>query len=347
MKEKKKIMEAKLQRTWRVVVTDYIEQDLDWERAHLAHWREIEFEAFQLKQAPEAEIIPAVKDADILVVNMMPLPRRIIQALDRCRLVIRHGVGYDNIDVAALTERGILFINVPDYCVEEVAEQTVMLLLNCARRFALQQQAMQQSVASGEWQFKAVTPIYCLSGKTLGIVGCGRIGSMVFRITKGFQMRYLICDPYLTPERKAELGITTVPLAETLKGADFLTIHTPLTAETHHLIGQAELRLMKPSAFLINTARGGIVDEAALIRACQEGWIAGAAIDVYEHREPPQPDSPLLKIKNIYFTPHLAWYSVESEWRIREKIIENIVRMVSGQLPYNIVNPEVLNKVPS
>lgn len=339
-------MEAKFQRTWRVVVTDYLEQNLDWERAQLARWREIEFKAFQLKQAREAEIIPAVKDADILVVNMMPLHRRIIKALDRCRLVIRHGVGYDNIDVAALTERGILLINIPDYCIEEVAEQTVMLLLNCARKFALQQQAMQQSVASGEWQFKAVTPIHCLSGKTLGIVGCGRIGSMVFRMTQGFRMNYLICDPYLTQERKAELGITTIPLAEALHGSDFLTIHTPLTAETHHMIGEVELRLMKPSAFLINTARGGIVDEAALIRACQERWIAGAAIDVYEHREPPLPDDPLLKVENIYFTPHLAWYSVESEWRIREKILENIVRMVSGQLPANIVNPEVLIRLP-
>ncbi len=333
------------QRTWRVVVTDYLEQNLDWERAQLAAWSEINFEAFQLKQATDAEIIEAIKHADILVVNMMPLHRQIIEALEHCQLVIRHGVGYDNIDVAALTERGIIFINIPDYCVEEVAEQTVMLLLHCARRFAQQQQAMQRSVAVGEWRYDAVEPIYRFSGKTLGIVGCGRIGSTVLRMTQGFRMNYLICDPYLAPERKAELGIITVPLTAVLEDADFVTLHTPLTAETYHLIGEAELHQMKSTAYLINTARGGVVDEAALIRACQEKWIAGAAIDVYEHREPPMPDSPLLKVENIFFTPHLAWYSVESEWRIREKILENIIRMVSGQLPHHIVNAEVLKRL--
>ncbi len=330
-------------RNWRVVVTDYIEKNLDWERAQLAAHPEIIFEAFQLKQASASEVIPAVKSADILVVNMMPLHRPVIEALDHCHLVIRHGVGYDNIDVAALTERGIIFINIPDYCVEEVAEQTVMLLLACARKFGFQQQALDESVAIGEWRFEMVEPIYRLSGTTLGIVGCGRIGSTVLRMTQGFRMNYLVCDPYLTPERQAELGIIPVPLAEVLKGSDFVTIHTPLTSETYHLIGEAELRWMKPRAFLINTARGGIVDQAALIRACQEGWIAGAAIDVYELREPPSPDDPLLKLDNIYCTPHLAWYSIESEWRIRQKIVDNIIRMVSGQLPDNIVNPEVLN----
>lgn len=327
---------------WKIVVTDYIEKDLNWETEQFNKMPEVSFEAFQLKHASEDQVIEKVNDADILVVNMTQMNEQVIESLQKCKLVIRHGVGYDNVNVAELTKRGIVFINIPDYCIEEVAEQTVMHLFNCARKFQFQQKSMRQSVEKGEWQFEAVYPIHQLSYKTLGIIGCGRIGSMVFRMMQGFQMKHLICDPYLTEEKKAELGIATVPLETVLRESDFLTIHTPLNEETRHLVGERELQLMKPTAFVVNTARGGILDENAIIKACQEGWIAGAAIDVYEYREPPQKKSKLLEIENITLTPHLAWYSVESEWKIREKIMENINRMIEGKLPNNIINPETL-----
>ncbi len=329
-------------KTWKIVITDYIEQDLNWEKEQLDKLPDVHFSAFQLKHAPEEQVIEKVKDADIIVVNMVQLNQRVIGSLQNCKLVIRHGVGYDNVNVPELTKRGILFINIPDYCIEEVAEQTVMHLFNCARKFRFQQQAMQLSVEKGVWEFEAVYPIYQLNYKTLGIIGCGRIGSMVYRMMQGFQMKCLICDPYLTEERKSELGISTVSLEKALKESDFVTIHTPLNDETRHLVGEKELRLMKPTAFIVNTARGGILDENAVIKACQEGWIAGAAIDVYEFREPPHKKSKLLEVPTINLTPHLAWYSFESEWKIREKILENIMRMIAEELPHNIINTDVL-----
>ncbi|HEX9973094.1 MAG TPA: C-terminal binding protein, partial [bacterium] len=289
-------------RRWKIVVTDYIETDLNWEQEELKKNPDVAFEIFQLKQAPENHVFEKVKDADIIVINMVQVNERLIASLQKCQLIIRHGVGYDNVNVPELTKRGIIFINIPDYCIEEVAEQTVMHLFNCARKFTFQQQSMRQSVEQGEWQFEAVYPIHQLSYKTLGIIGCGRIGSMVFRMMQGLKMKYLICDPYLTRERKMELGIETVPLETALKNADFVTIHTPLNQETRHLVSESELRMMKPTAFIINTARGGILDENAVIKACQEGWIAGAAIDVYEFREPPQKKSKLLDVETINLT---------------------------------------------
>ncbi len=334
----------KKNKSWKVVVTDYIEKDLNWEQEQLANRPDVSFEAFQLKHALEAEIIEKIQDADILVVNMVQLSPPIIESLRQCQLIIRHGVGYDNVNVPELTKRGIIFINIPDYCIEEVAEQTVMHLFNCARKFPMQQRSMRQSVEQGEWRFQAVYPIYQLSYKTLGIIGCGRIGSMVYRMMQGLHMKHLICDPYLTDARKAELGIETISLEQLLRESDFVTIHTPLNQETRHLVGEKELHMMKPTAFIINTARGGILDENAVIQACQEHWIAGAAIDVYEYREPPHKKSKLLDVENIILTPHLAWYSVESEWKIREKIMANIHKMIAGKLPDNIINPEVLSQ---
>jgi D-3-phosphoglycerate dehydrogenase len=295
-----------------------------------------------LKHASEEQLVEKVHDADIIVVNMAQINERVINALDNCQLIIRHGVGYDNVDVAALTRKGIILINIPDYCVEEVAEQTVMLIFNCARKFIRQQESMARSVEKGQWDFDLVYPIYQVSDKTLGIIGCGRIGSTIFRMMKGFNMRYLICDPYLTEARKRELGITTVSMNEVLSESDIITIHTPLNDETRHLISEAQLKLMKQTAFIINTARGGILDEDAIVKACQQGWIAGAALDVYEFREPPNKNSKLLAVENITLTPHLAWYSVESEWKIRKKIIENIKLFIEGKKLINVINPEVL-----
>jgi D-3-phosphoglycerate dehydrogenase len=326
----------------KIVVTDYIEEDLNWEREQLRSSPSVTFDAYQLKHAPEDQLVEKVRDADIIVVNMAKFNARVINALENCQLIIRHGVGYDNVDVAALTRKGITLINIPDYCVEEVAEQTVMLIFNCARKFIRQQESMTRSVEKGQWDFDLVYPIYQISDKTMGIIGCGRIGSTVFRMMKGFNMKYLICDPYLTEARKNELGIKTVPLNEVLIESDIVTIHTPLNDETRHLISEAQLKTMKQTSFIINTARGGILDENAIVKACQQGWIAGAALDVYEFREPPNKKSKLLAVENITLTPHLAWYSVESEWKIRKKIIDNIKLFIEDKKLINIINPEVL-----
>jgi D-3-phosphoglycerate dehydrogenase / 2-oxoglutarate reductase len=322
--------------TPRVVVTDYIEPDLEWERKQLAAFP-VTFEAFQLKFASREDLLSRVGDADVLVVNMVKIDREVVQNLRSCKLIIRHGVGYDNIDVPAATEHGIQVCYVPDYCREEVAEQAMMLLLLCRRRFTQQQESLELSVKKGQWDFSNVGAIRRFSGTRAGIVGCGRIGSLVVGMLRGFGIEVTVHDPYLSERRQLELGIRCMPLEEVLRDADMVTVHPALTHETKYMIGERELRMMKPTAILVNTARGGIVNAEALARACKEGWIAGAGIDVFE-REPPEDDFVLRGIPNVIVTPHLSWYSEDAGLSIREKIMEDILRYLDGRPPRFPIN---------
>jgi len=315
----------------KVVITDYIEPDLDWEAAELAR-RGVEFHYYQLKFAPLADIIAATRDADVVIVNMVPVTADLIAGFERCKLVIRHGVGYDNVDVAALERAGIPLCYIPDYCVEEVAEHAISLILACARKLVTSRQVLDDSSARGRWDFSPLIPIFRMMGKTLGIIGCGRIGSRVYQRLASFGFNFLVCDPYLTSERKRELGIEVVDHDTVFRNADFITIHTPLTGETRHMVNARTLALMKPTAYLVNTARGPMVDAGALAAAVRTGAIAGAAIDVYD-REPPPPDHPLFGLPNVILTPHLAWYAEEGGWRIRELIILEIDRFLAGLPP--------------
>lgn len=327
----------------KIVVTDYIESDLGWEREQLAQSPVI-FEALQLKFTSQENLLSQIADADALVVNMVGMTREVLRNLHRCKLIIRHGVGYDNIDVPAATDLGIQVCYVPDYCREEVAEQAMMLLLTCRRRFTRQQECLEASVEKGQWDFSRVIPVRRFSGTKAGIVGCGRIGSLVVNMLRGFGIHVMVHDPYLTERRQAELSIRCMPLDELLSHADMVTIHPSLTHETQYMIGERELRLMKPTAILVNTARGAIVDVHALARACKEGWIAGAGIDVFE-KEPPDADFVLRGIPNIILTPHLAWYSEDAGWSIREKIMEDIRRYLEGRPPRFPINKPVVKGV--
>jgi D-3-phosphoglycerate dehydrogenase len=315
----------------KVVVTDYIEPDLNWEAQEMAR-RGLELLTYQLKFAPHSDVIAATREADVVIVNMVPITPEIILAWEKCRLVIRHGVGYDNVDVAALEKAGIPLCYIPDYCAEEVAEQAIALLLACGRRLAGSRRALDISSARGAWDFAEAVPIYRMAGQALGIIGCGRIGSLVYRKLKSFGFKFLICDPYLSAERKEELGIEVVDKGTVFRHADFITIHTPLTLETRHIVNDQTLGMMKPTAYLVNTSRGMMVDMEALAKALERGAIAGAGIDVYDI-EPPPPDSPLFRLPNTLLTPHLAWYSEDSGRRIRELIVMEIDRFLAGQAP--------------
>jgi len=315
----------------KVVVTDYIEPDLDWEAREMAQ-RGVEFRTHQLKFAPTTEVVAATRDADLVIVNMVPITPEVVSQWEKCRLVIRHGVGYDNVDVKALAQAGIPLCYIPDYCAEEVAEQAIALLLACGRKVVSSRRVLEASSARGSWDFSEVVPIFQMAGKTLGVIGCGRIGSLVYRKLKSFGFKFLICDPYLPEERKRELGIEVVDCETLLRNADFVTIHTPLTAETRHLMNARTLGMMKPTAYLINTARGQMVDAAALADAVRNGVIAGAGIDVYDI-EPPRPDFPLFGLPTVILTPHLAWYSENAGRRIRELIVLEIGRFLAGQSP--------------
>jgi D-3-phosphoglycerate dehydrogenase len=315
----------------KVVVTDYIEPDLEWESRELAR-RGIEFQTHQLKFAPTNDVIAATRDADVVVVNMVPVTPELIGGWEKCKLVIRHGVGYDNVNVAALEAAGIPLCYIPDYCAEEVAEQAIALIMACGRRLEASRKVLDESSARGRWDFAGVIPIFRMSGQTLGIIGCGRIGSRVYLKLQSFGFKFLICDPYLSAERQRELGIEVVDKETIFRESDFITIHTPLTLETRHIANAQTLAMMKRTAYLVNTARGPMVDCDALADALRRGVIAGAAIDVYD-REPPAPDFPLFGAPNAILTPHLAWYSEDAAWRIRELILLEIDRHVAGEPP--------------
>jgi D-3-phosphoglycerate dehydrogenase len=324
----------------KIVVTDYIEDNLDWEAEELAKEEGVVFEAHQLKFVPVEELLEKIRDADVILVNMVKMTPEVIGALEKCQLIIRHGVGYDNVDIAAATARGIRVGYVPDYCANEVAEQAVALILACWRKVFPGRKLLENCSAAGKWDFEPIYPIHSLSGKTVGIVGCGRIGSLVLKKLSGFDVHVLICDPYLSEERQQELGVTPTDLDTVLSEADVITLHVPLTNETRRFISEPQLRRMKETAYLINTSRAGALDTEAVCRALRENWIAGAGIDVYD-KEPPDPELELFRLENATLSPHLGWYSEEAGWSIREKILEDFRRFLSGQPPRFLINPEV------
>ncbi len=325
----------------KVVVTDYIEPDMDWEAARMEK-RGVDFAALQLKFHSEEEVIAAVRDADVIVVNMVPMTARVIDSLTQCKRIIRHGAGYDNVDVAACTAKGIPLAYCPDYCMDEVAEQAVALIFACARQVPQGRKVLDDSIARGQWDFTPVAKCYRMAGKRLGIIGCGRIGSKVLEKMRHFGFEeVLVCDPYLSLQRLKELEITTVSQERVFREADYITIHTPLTDETRHMANRETLAMMKPTAYLVNTSRGPMVDHEALAEALREKRIAGAGIDVYD-TEPPEQTYPLLDLENAILTPHLAWYSEDAGWKIREDIVEDIDRALEGRPPRWCVNKEVL-----
>lgn len=322
-----------------VVVTDYVEPDLDWEEEQ-ARGLNIDFKYYQYKNASADELISICSEAEVVVVNMAKFTSQVIKGLKKTRLIIRHGIGYDNVDVTALNEQGILLGYIPDYCVREVAEQAIMLMFACQRKLVSQLNILRRSVELRQWEFQPINPIFRFSGKTVGIVGLGRIGSTVFRMLQGMDVKILVCDPYLSEARKHELGVDPIPLNNLLQDSDIVTIHCPLNwDETYHMFDAPQFKIMKNSAILINTARGGIVNLLALDQALRAGEISLAGIDVYE-TEPPPADLPLLHNEKAICSPHLSWLSEEASWNIREKIMNDIQRYCVGLPPVHQVNRE-------
>jgi D-3-phosphoglycerate dehydrogenase len=321
-------------------ITDYIEPDLLWEEEecrrlgiHLAY--------YQLKDAPPGEIIQHVKDADIVLVNMARFSAEVIEGLPSVQLILRHGVGYDNVDVAAATARGIIFANEATASSEDVAEHAVMLILETYKKKNFQNKLLKGWVESREWRSQEIAPLHRLSGKTLGIVGCGNVGSRVIKKMKNFGLDVIICDPYLPQKRLDELGIIHTPFEELIKKCDIVSIHVPVTEETRGMFNQTAFSRMKRSAVVINTARGPIVKTADLIQALKDGTISGAGLDVFD-KEPPDPELELLSMDNAVISPHIAWYSEEGGWDIRSMIMADVRGFLSGKPPRYVVNPEVL-----
>ena len=323
-----------------IKITDYIERELDYEKAEMTKLG-VDFSYYQLKTASPEELIKYFRDADFLVVNMARMTPEVMAGLDNVKVIIRHGIGFDNLNLPAATENGIICANEPTASSEDVAEQAIMLMLAVYRKLFIQIDILKDSVARHLWVFDRIYPVYRMGGKTLGIVGCGNIGSIVLRKMRSFGMRILVCDPYMSGERKKELGIELTPLETLLKESDIVTIHVPVTNETRGMFKADLFRLMKKSAILINPARGPVVNVHDLAEALRNKMLAGAGIDVYEF-EPPHPDYELLGLDNVILTPHLAWYSEEGGWDIRVLIVEDLKRCLAGKPPKSVVNPEVL-----
>ena len=292
--------------------------------------------------ATEDEIIEAAKDADAIITWGAQITRRVMEALPKCKVIVRYGVGFDTIDVGAATDNDILVVNVPDFCWEEVSNHAITLLLACAKKLALLNDLTKQGLWAESKQAQA--PMGSIYGQTLGIIGCGNIGRMTARKAQCFGLKILGYDPYLDKSLAKESGITLVSLPELLKESDFVAVHTLLNEETWHLIGEKEFKQMKPTAYFINTSRGSVVDEPALIKALQEKWIAGAALDVFE-KEPVDSDNPLLKMDNVVVTPHSASYSDVAFKRLRTSVGQEAARVLSGRWPKNVVNKTVKPKV--
>lgn len=289
--------------------------------------------------ATEDEIVAAGRDADALIAQYAPLTASAIARLPHCRIIARYGIGVDNIDVGAATARGIWVTNVPGFCATELAEHTLALILSFARRL----DRLDHAVRRGQWETIGVMgPTRRLSELTLGLVGFGRVGREVARRARAFGMRVLATAPHTTAETMATYEVEKTSLDNLLARSDFISLHLPLGEETRHLIDARAFSRMKPSAYLINTARGAIVDEAALIAALREGRIAGAGLDVLE-REPPAPDNPLLGLENVILTPHASYYSDDSLAQLQTGVAEEVVRVLRGERPHSPVN-EVMTK---
>jgi D-3-phosphoglycerate dehydrogenase len=284
-----------------------------------------------------AEVIARTRDADALIISSSPVSRRVMESLEGVKAVMRTGVGYDVIDVPAATELGVVVINVPDIWIREVANHALALMLAWNRRIV----TLDREVRSGTWSGRvpgAVTG--SLHGETVGIVGLGNIGSAFARRITALETHVIACDPYVDDARFKTLGVERVDLPTLAARADYVSVHALLNAETRGLLNEAFFRRMKPTACLVNTSRGPIVDETALARALREGRLAGAALDVFEE-EPLAADSPLRRLDNVILTPHAAYFSSPAVAQVPKRCGEEIARVLLKERPLNVVNPEV------
>jgi len=314
----------------RVLICDPIAED------GIALLREAGLEVEERLGLSPQELAQVVSPYVALIVRSQTrVTREVIEAGRSLQVIGRAGTGVDNIDVQAATERGVIVVNAPTGNTTSAAEHTIALMLALARKIPQADATLRQ----GRWERGRFMGVE-VRGKTLGIIGLGQVGSEVARRARGLEMRVIAHDPYVPPERARVLGVELVGLEELLRQADFVTVHTPLTEATRGLIGEEELRMMKPTARLINTARGGVVDEEALVRALKEGWIAGAALDVFSRE--PLTEHPLFGLENVVLTPHLGASTAEAQERVAVDVAEQVLAVLRGEPARYAVNAPLI-----
>ena len=319
----------------KVVLTDYVWESLEVEKKILAGLAEL----VPLQTKKPDDFIAQAADCDALLNTYAgPITAEVMAKMPKCKIIARYGIGVDTIDLDAATRAGIIVTNNPTYCIEEVAEHTMALLLACARKIAF----YDRMVRGGTWAVPPGKPLFRLAGSTLGLVGFGNIARQVAVRAASFGMRVLYADPFVKEGQFADPG-RKVELNDLLKASDFVSVHPPLTPQTRKMINDDALSRMKPGAFLINCSRGPIVDTEALVRALDARKIAGCALDTTDPEPLPDPH-PLRGRDNVIINPHVAWYSETAMVGLQAGAPNEVRRVLSGEWPVNVVNKAVKGK---
>lgn len=312
-----------------VIVADCDHPSIDIEQGVL---RDVCPEIRWLACKTEDEIIAQCQDGEGILIQYAPMTRRVLEQLPRCRIIARYGVGVDTVDLLAASDLGIVVSNVPDYGTNEVSDHALAMMLCLTRKIPM----ANAQIKRGQWDFRLMHPVRRHQVQTIGIIGLGRIGQAMAHKTHALGMKVVGYDPYVNPARVPDY-VTRTSLEDLLQQSDVVSVHCPLTDVTRNLLDEPMLRLMKPSAYLINTARGCIVDEAALDKLLTEKKLAGAAMDVLAV-EPGPVTHPLFRHDNFYCTPHMAWHSEESAQELKRKAAEEVRRVLRGEAPMYQVN---------
>jgi D-3-phosphoglycerate dehydrogenase len=316
----------------KIVITDHRFKDVELERqaVEAAGGELVVGQATDAQQAAQL-----CEDADGVLTARAPITRRVIESMTRCRIIVRYGIGVETVDIAAATERGIMVANVPDYCVDEVSDHALTLLLMLSRQ-------MIPSIALAreeKWLTAKMPALQRVRGRICGLVGCGKIGSLLAGKVRALGMQLVVYDPYLSESRCREMGAELASFERLLAESDFISLHAPLNEQTRHLFDGAAFAKTKRTAFLINTARGGLIDEAALIAALDAGTIAGAGLDVVDSETVVTAvRMALVNHPKIVLTAHTAWLSEEARASLQEKAVAQVVAAVRGERPYGVLN---------
>ncbi len=325
--------------TTKVLITDYVWPSTDPEREVL------EAAGIELVIAPdtsESTLADLAKDVDAIMFCFAQVTEKVLETATNCKITARYGIGVDNVDIVKATELGIVVTNVPDYCMDEVTDHALGMILALNRRLV----PHTTNVVAGGWNDVVLNqPMHRTRGATLGIVGFGRIGRALAAKAIGFGMNILTYDPLVEAGSKLD-GAQAVSLDELLRKSDFISLHVPLIPATQNMISETELAKMKPGSIIVNCARGGLIDEDALALSLASGHTAGAGLDVVEPA-PPDPSSTLLNQENVIITPHTAFFSQASTLELERRTAEEVVRVLAGKTPENLINPDVLGKARS
>ena len=320
----------------KILVTDYAWKDLEIEHEIL---RKVKATLIVAKTGVEDELMGLASQADGILTNWKSVTQNVIANAAKCKAIARYGIGLDNIDIQYATKMGIVVTNVPDYCLEEVSDHAIALLLSLARKIAFYDRA----IKSGKYDLRAGTPLFRIRGKTLGIVGFGKIGKLVYRKAKAFGLNVIVFNRQSGHNSNLQIKAVRVSFIELLQHSDYISIHLPLTPETRHIFNIEAFRRMKPTAFIINSSRGDVVDPSALLEALECGLIAGAGLDVLSE-EPPEPGDPLVSHPKVVVTPHAAFNSEESVEELRRTAATQMADVLSGKVPNFVVNTKVFEQ---